>query len=175
DRCLELAPVDAAVAFDERHERRQSSAAAHHVAEETVDFIGVADELRSSADVATPQPQRDRFALTEVQLPLPASRGEQGVAVCHVAHGLPVGPAALTTGVGEQHQAAAERRLEREPEEDAHRHVDPLHTTRAPLESGWGYAAMLSHDVLLASKAVIRRTALPWRVLRPPAPPLSRL
>jgi hypothetical protein len=101
-------------------------------AEQPLELGGIGDQFRPGRRVAAAQPDPGRPPAGQVERPAAAARGEQHVAVAHVADRLPVGLPALAAGVGDEHQVPAERRRERQAERCPHGHVDRAHDPRAP-------------------------------------------
>src|SRR4029450_1364846 len=119
-----------------------------------------ADQLGPREDVTPAQPDTLRPTGLEVQLPLAPAGRQQGGGLLDIAHRLAVGLAGLASGEEYQHQPAAERGGEREPQDHPHGDVDHAHHPR--LEAPAKRALLLSgHGWLLASVA-------PDRVLREP-------
>src|SRR5262245_57165329 len=89
-----------------------------------IDFGALAHKLGAEGEVVPAELDVAGLSLDEVQFPSSSTGREQRLPVADVADRLPVVTAGLASGQVREHQPFAERRRDREGEDEPHRHVD---------------------------------------------------
>src|SRR5262245_30106242 len=135
---LHPAPVEAAVRTAlNADEPRGGRVARRHGRQQPGDLVDIAHQLGGRRDIPAAKPEPDGRASNEVQLPLTAAGGQQGVTVPYIAHRLPVCLTAPAADHECEHQVAPERRRDWQPEDEPHWHVDHTEETRLQPAAQW--------------------------------------